>query len=144
MNEPIITMVYPANISQIWQDAEALLEPTIALAATHTKEGVYSRILGGQAQLWVQWEDKVVAAVVTEFKSYELGLAFNIWLAGAAKDSVVIWDKFLEIFHNFAEINKCRWLENCGREGWGHYAKDAEKIGVLRRIEIGGAYVGRG
>lgn len=134
---PIITMVYPANISAIWHEVEPLLIPAIDRFKTFTSNGVYERILGGNAQLWVQWEDKVIAAVVTEFKPYELGVAFNLWLGGALEGGAPLWKKFLKVLCDFAKKNKCTWVEDCGRDGWDHLASDAEKIGTFRRITLG-------
>lgn len=137
MKEPIITMVYPANVSAIWHEVEPLLLPAIKKCNTFTAKGVHERILGGNAQLWVQWEDKVIAAVITEFKSYELGTAFNLWLGGALKGGKPLWDKFLKALCEFAEKNKCKWLEDCGREGWNHHSPEAEIMGTFRRITLG-------
>ena len=134
--ETVITMIYPANIAQIWSEVEPLLEPAVSITGTHNCEDVYQSLMGGKSQLWVQWSGKVDAAVVTEFISYPRGLWFRFWLAGALKGAEVLWKKFYEILYDFAEKAKCRGIEDCGRGGWDFYAPHAKKIGTLRMVEI--------
>lgn len=129
-------MIYPSNIANIWPHAIPLLEPAIALSGTHNLEDVRKSLLCGNAQLWIQWNDKLEAAVVTEFINYPRGAWFRFWLAGALKDAQILWDKFFDILYNFAKENNCKGIEDCGRNGWSHYAPEAKKISTLRRIEI--------
>jgi len=136
LDNQIITMIYPAHIAQIWSEVEPLLKPAIAISGTHNCEDIYHSLMGGKSQLWIQWSEKVDAVVVTEFISYPRGLWFRFWLAGALKETEVLWKKFFDILYEFAKQNKCAGIEDCGRVGWGHYAPHAKKIGILRRIEI--------
>lgn len=132
----MITLVYPANILSIWPQIIPLLEPALALTKTHTIEDIRKLLLCGNAQLWVQWNDKAEAAVVTEFKNYPLGIGFNFWLAGALKEAKIKWNEFFDTLYEFAKNNGCRWIEDCGRGGWDKYAPQAKRIAVMRRIEI--------
>lgn len=136
MNESIISMIYPANIAPLWHQVEPLLEPAVGLSGTHNCEDVYQSLLGGKSQLWVQWKDNVEAAVVTEFIAYPRGLWFRFWLAGALKGAEILWQRFFDILYEFARINHCVGIEDCGRGGWDKYAPQARKISTLRRIEI--------
>lgn len=132
----MITLVYPSNINPIWEEIKNLLMPVLELSGTHEIEDIRKILIGGQAQLWIQWNDGVEIAVVTEFKNYPKGMAFNLWLAGAKKDIKAEWKEFLDVLTNFAKKNGCRWIEDCGRIGWEKYAPSAKKIAILRRIEI--------
>lgn len=134
--EPVITVIYPSNITTIWPQVVPLLEPALAQTKTHTIEDIRKSILCGNAQLWVQWSDKVDAAVITEFKNYPQGTWFNFWLAGALKGAAVFWDKFFNTLYEFAKNNGCKGIEDCGRAGWDKYAPQAEKVAIMRRIEI--------
>lgn len=136
MSEVIITMIYPANIAQVWADVMPLLESAVDKSGTHTIEDIYLSLMGGKSQLWVQWSGKVDAAVTTEFVNYPRGLWFRFWLAGAVKDADVLWQKFYDTLYEFAKNNQCVGIEDCGREGWNRYAPHARKISTLRRIEI--------
>lgn len=141
--EPVITMIYPANIPQVWSEVKPLLEPALAIAETHNAEDVYQSLMGGKSQLWVQWSGKIDSAVVTEFIAYPRGLWFRVWLAGALKGAESLWQKFYEILYSFAEQARCAGIEDCGRGGWDHYVPQAKKVGVVRRIKIGGQDGGR-
>lgn len=136
MTETLITMIYPANIAQIWGDVEPLLAPAVDKSGTHTTADVYKSLVGGKAQLWIQWSGKVDAAVTTEFVDYPQGLWFRFWLAGAAKDAEILWQKFYDTLYEFAKNNNCTGIEDCGREGWDKYAPHARKVSTLRRIKI--------
>ena len=130
-------MIYPANIPQVWSEVEPLLEPAVAISETHNAEDVFRSLMGGKAQLWVQWSGKIDAAVVTEFIDYPRGLWFRFWLAGAVKEAEVLWKKFYETLYGFAKQSLCVGIEDCGRGGWDHYAPHAKKVASLRRIKIG-------
>ena len=136
MSEPLVTMIYPMNIAPLWNQIRPILDPAIAISGTHNSEDVYHSLMGGKSQLWVQWDEKVEAAVVTEFISYPRGLWFRFWLAGAMKETKVFWQKFYNILYDYAKHNKCSGIEDCGRGGWDYYAPHAKKIGILRRIEV--------
>lgn len=138
MSEPVITMIYPANIKQVWDEVAALLQPAVEKSGTHNIEDIHLSLMGGKSQLWLQWSGKVDAAVTTEFVNYPRGLWFRFWLAGAAKDAEIEWLRFYDTLHEYAKSNKCVGIEDCGREGWNKYAPHARKVSTLRRIEIGG------
>lgn len=135
--EKVITMIYPANIMTIWNQLPALLEPALAITKTHNIEDLRQSLLAGKSQLWIQWSNKVEAAVVTEFVGYPRGVWCRFWLAGALKDANIMWEKFFDVLWDFAKENKCAGIEDCGRGGWSRYAPQALKIAVLRRIPIG-------
>lgn len=141
MEDTVITMVYPSNVSLVWPLVVSLLDPALAIAGTHEIGDVRKSIMGGQAQLWVQWtKDKGVdAAVVTEFVNYPKGLWFRLWLSGAQKQAKIMWDKFFDILYEFADKNDCVGLEDCGRSGWERHIPQGKKtrnIAMLRRIKI--------
>jgi hypothetical protein len=137
-----ITMIYPANVMQAWPHVSLLLEPAVIRDGTHDIDDVRKQILGGQAQLWVQWTNSFDAAVVTEFMNYPKGLWFRFWLAGARYGADVKWEAFFDTLVNFAKENKCHGIEDCGRSGWSKYCpKKVRNIGVMRRMELGGSNV---
>ncbi len=137
MKDPDIIMVHPINITPIWPQVESLLAPALLIAMTHSIEDVRKSLMAGHSQLWIQWRDKVEAAVVTEFKSYPQGLWFNFWLAGAIKNADIWWTKIFEILVDFAKIHKCAGIEDCGRAGWDWYCpNEVKRIGILRRMPL--------
>lgn len=130
-------MILPENINAVWPQASTLLEPALALSHTHNIDDVYDSLMLNESQLWVQYSDKVDAAVVTEFVYYPRGQWCRFWLAGAAKDANILWKKFFDTLYGFAKKNKCAGIEDCGRTGWNKYAPQSLKIAILRRILIG-------
>lgn len=134
--EKIITMVYPANIENVWPQVVPLLSAALALHGTHTTEDIRKACMGGNAQLWIQWTDKVEAAVITEFVPYPKSLWFRLWLAGALKSTEILWDKFWQTLSEFAKKNDCKGIEDCGREGWLHYAPKNTRTFSMRRVVI--------
>lgn len=136
MNDTVITMIYPSNINKVWPDVERLLLPAVVKSGTHNTQDVYKNLISGRSQLWIQWSGKVDAAVTTEFMDYPRGLWFRFWLAGAAKGTQILWQKFFDTLYDFAKKSKCVGIEDCGRVGWNKYAPQARKVSILRRIEI--------
>jgi hypothetical protein len=140
MKDPEIIMVHPIHITPLWEQVKELIAPALLIAMTHSVEDVRKSLMAGNSQLWIQWrENKVEAAVVTEFKNYPQGLWFNFWLAGAIEKADIWWSKFLEILVDFAILNKCKGIEDCGRAGWDWYCpSEIKRIGVLRRMILKG------
>lgn len=133
--EPIITMIYPANIEQAWLYLHPLLQPAVATSGTHDMEDVRKSLLGGQSQVWVQWKNSFDAAVVTEFITYPKGVWLRFWLAGAKKGAEINWQKFFDTLVAFAKDNKCNGIEDCGRTGWSKYCpKEVKQVGIVRRM----------
>ncbi len=131
----MITMVYPSNIMPLWPQVSPLLEPAVAIDGTHSMEDIRKSLLGGNSQLWVQWNEGVEAAVTTEFKSYPLGVWFRFWLAGAKQGIKADWKQFFTILCDFAKSNSCVGIEDCGRIGWSKYCPDDVKnVGIVRRM----------
>lgn len=115
--DPIITMIFPANVSATWPHVSPLLAPAIERRMTHTVEDVRKAILSGQAQLWVQWNEGAEAAGVTEFQNFPLGLWLNVWLMGAKRGALVRWPEFTQEIINFAHLNGCVGIRDEGRKG---------------------------
>lgn len=133
MTEPLITMVYPANVGKAWPFLYPILEPAVSRTPTHNMEDLRRAIMGGQAQLWVQWKDAFEAAVVTEFAPYPQGIWYRLWLAGAREGTNVDWKQFYAILRKFSYDNGCRGLMDCGRKGWDEYCpEEVKNMGIMR------------
>lgn len=137
--EPIITMVFPANIAAVWGQAEKLLTPAIEIVQTHYPENVRQSLMSGSAQLWVQWfEGNVEAALVTEFKDFPRGLWLNIWLFGAQPEKANE-DEFEKHIFKFADENGCVGITDIGRKGWkkrhAHLPIQSENIVYYLRLK---------
>ena len=132
----MITILYPANVTPTWALIAPLLSPAVAISGTHDIEDVRKAILCGNAQLWVDWNDGVDMATVTEFVSYPKGIWLRIWLAGARKGVEIDWDKVFEVITEFAYNNHCVGIENWGREGWTKYCPKAQKQAMILRFPL--------
>lgn len=119
----------------IWNEVSLLLQPAVDIDGTHNIEDIRKSLLGGSSQLWIQWDEKVEVAVVTEFKNYPLGVWFRLWLAGAKDGIKAEWKQFFDILCDFAKSNSCVGIEDCGRMGWDKYCpEEVKKIGIVRRM----------
>lgn len=119
--ETVSTMVFPANVMQMWASVVPLLEPSVEIMGTHRIEDVLNAIMAGRAQLWVGWNKILNSpdwAMVTLLKDYPLGLWLRVWLAGASPDRKVNWDEPERLALEFAIVNRCAGIEHWSREGW--------------------------
>lgn len=129
-------MLYPANISAAWPHVAPILAPAVERSGTHTIEDVRKSLLNGSAQLWLQWTEKVEAAVVTEIINYPLVSTVRVWLGGAPEPEKGNWAKLNEMIRDFGRLNKCRFIECVGRDGWLKLFPDAEKHAVVMRASL--------
>ena len=131
-----IMRVMPENVTALWPQVTPLLAPELAMTRTHTIEDVWRTIMSGAAHLWIQYSDHVEASIVTEFVNYPLGLSLRVWLAGASSETKLRRRAFREVVEQFAKLNKCEWLEACGRHGWLRVFPESEYVGMLMRIKV--------
>lgn len=131
-----VFMIHAAHIPSVWGQVSKLLEPAAAIFATHDIDDVRKEIMGGNKQLWADWNGEAKAAAVTEFVSYPKGLALRIWLFGAKSDVEVAWEDFKKKFIEFAQLSKCKWIEHCGRDGWIRRDEKHKKLANFYRMEI--------
>lgn len=129
-------MLYPANISSTWPYVEPLIEPAVTRSGTHRMEDVRKVLLNGSAQLWLQWTDKVDAAVITEIINYPLGPIVRVWLGGSLDYGKANWQKLNDMIRDFGRANKCIAIECVGRDGWLKFFPDAKKHAVVMRASL--------
>jgi hypothetical protein len=127
----VISMLYPMNICKAWPEIEPMMADVLALSGTHGTEDVRRLLLSGQAQLWVQWNERVEAFMVTEFVTYPKGTWLRIWLGGATRGAKVDWKDIRAEATKFAEMNRCAGLRIEGREGWLKHFPDATKQATI-------------
>lgn len=139
-NEPIVTMMFPANVMKAWPKVALLLQEAIDMSGTHNIDDVRKKLLAGHAQLWVQWNEGVEACAVTEFVDYPRGLWLRVWLAGADDQEKGRWAEFQDMIVEFAMANDCIGVENWGRKGWeklhAHLPK-CKSVAVIYRYNLG-------
>ena len=75
-------------------------------------------LLGNLAQLWIQWDGQVDAAVVTDFIAHPQAMWVRIWLAGSREENKVDWPRFRELIREWGVVNRCTDLTVFGRLGW--------------------------
>lgn len=112
-----ITLVYPMNVMGVWPGAAFLLTPAVDAMGTHDIEDIRKAVMAGMAQLWIQYTDKIEAALVTEFKAFPKGLWLNVWLMGAGQEGYNE-DAFEWNIFEFAKKNNCIGIMETGRKGW--------------------------
>lgn len=131
MKEPIITMLNPTNISNAWHEIEPMMSDVLVLAGTHRPEDVRKRLLSGQAQLWVQFDEGVDAFLVTEFETFPEMVILNIWLMGAKPGKEVQWEKLKAEIEKFAIVNDCPVIKAICRDGFTKIFPEANKQAVV-------------
>lgn len=124
-------MLNPTNISNVWQQIEPMMSDVLVLAGTHKADDVRKRLLSGQAQLWVQFDDAVDAFLVTEFESFPEMAILNIWLMAAKPDKKIEWEKLKDLINGFAAVNNCPVIKVIGREGFMKIFPEARKQAVV-------------
>lgn len=116
--EAIITMMFPANLSAAWPQVAPILRQAVDRLGTHDVDDIRQAILAGNAQLWVQWNGKCEAALVTEFKSFPKGLFLNVWLFASDPERKPKEEEFEKHIFNFSVANNCVGIRDEGRTGW--------------------------
>lgn len=114
----MITMIFPANVAKVWPHAASLLEEALFREKTHDIEDIRKLLMTGNAQLWLQWDGRAEAAVVTEFRNYPKGLWLNVWLIGVMEDVELLEEDIERTLFEFAHANGATALRVTGRKGW--------------------------
>lgn len=121
MNEKVITMVFPANVTKAWPQVAQVLKPAVDRVGTHDIEDVRRDILSGKSQLWVQWDKSTGtcdAALITEFQTFPKGLFLNVWLYGVSPRAGADEEALEKQVFNYAFANGCTGIKHEGRKGW--------------------------
>lgn len=135
MTGSLITPLTPSNIKKVWPQVSEMLLPLVEEMRTHTIDDVYRLLMGGVAQLWVQWNGGIEAAITTLFIPYPQLLSLRLWLAAADDEAKIDWDEWRKTLLEFALDNKCGMVEAEGREGWGRIV-GMDKVGSIYRSHI--------
>lgn len=132
----MILRLAPENVAILWPQVAELIQPAVDLVSTHTISDVHHAILSMRAQLWVEVHaDKhVVAAVITEFVSYPVGLFVRAWVAGAHPKEPMDTDAMFEKIDHFRAINNAIGFEAIGRHGWLRKFPGAKVEGLVMRM----------
>lgn len=134
--DTIITPLNSQNIAKLWPEISKMFEPLLDEAKTHTIDDVYRLLMGGVAQMWVQWSGKVDVAVATMFIPYPQALSLRMWLAAAkdGDDSKADWDAWCDTIADFAAKNRCTIIEAEGRRGWEKML--GKPVGNIYRLNL--------
>jgi hypothetical protein len=129
-----IVRVSVDNVTPLWDQVGPLVEAALRGRVTHDAEDIRKILMAQACQLWVQWNDPLVdAMVVTEFAAYPKGVWVRVWMAAARPDAKMDDDGFLRIITQWADHHQCRGFEVTGRHGWLKRFPDAKAEGLLMR-----------
>lgn len=131
-----VFLVSVENVFALWPQWEPLLVRALKGAETHDPLDIRRMVLGEQAQLWVQWSDRLEAFVVTEFGHYPKGKWLRLFLAASAPDAEFNGDAFEDVLSQFRDSNGCRGYELIGRMGWMRRYKEGRFAGVIMRTTV--------
>lgn len=129
-----ILRVAPENVTPLWAQAEPLVTRALLGRPTHDAEDVRRMVMAQHCQLWAQWREPVLEAlIVTEFAVYPKGVWVRVWLGGARRDTEMDDDGFLSAVMKWAEAHQCRGFEATGRHGWLRRFPAAAAEGLVMR-----------
>lgn len=116
---PLTNMI---AVDEMWPQIEVLLD-RVADEKVST-EDIYRFVAEGRWMLWVgEVPDTFVltAVIITEFIEYPQVTNLRIiFLSGDDED----WAYGIQVFEDFARVNKCHSLEVLGRKGWERVLRD--------------------
>lgn len=133
--EAIITPLNPQNVSKVWDEVSRLIKPLLDESKTHSTDDVLRMLVGGTAQLWVQWKGKIEVAIISVFVPYPQAVALRIWLAAAKDEDNTNWEEWRVSLVGFAAQNNCSMIEAEGREGWEKLL-GIKKVGCMYRVHL--------
>lgn len=130
-----IVRVAVDNIAPLWDRVGPLVEAALQGRVTHDVEDIRKILMAQACQLWIQWREPMVdAMVVTEFAAYPKGVWVRVWMAGARPDTKMDDDGFLTAISWWSEQHNCRGFEAIvGRQGWLKRFPAAKAEGLLMR-----------
>jgi hypothetical protein len=109
-------------IDQCWSNIEGLLERIVDEKVG--LQDIYKLISTGEWVLWlcqVPDTEEITSVVITTFIAYPRVKNLRIiFLSGDDED----WSYGIEVFEDFARINKCHDVEILGRKGWERTLRD--------------------
>lgn len=130
-----VMRIMPENVTPLWAQFEELLRPALVMVSTHTSEDIRRSVMAMRSQLWAQMtDDVVVAAAVTEFVDYPVGMYVRVWLVGARPDHRFDDEAFFEVMDRWRSRNGCVGFEAVGRHGWLRKFPEARIEGLVMRM----------
>jgi len=107
---------------------EAALEYS---GGTHDFKDIADAVLTNQMQFWASDN----ACIITQIIQYPKKRHLHIFLVGGNLERILDYN---ESFKEFAKINKCDAVTNCGRRGWVKVLKDLgyKETGIALGMEI--------
>lgn len=133
---PPVMRVMPENIMPLWPQLEPLIEVELRTIPTHDAEDVRKLLIANQAHLWIQWRDAVESMAITDFIPHPRGLALRVWMGAALPGTKMALAEYLKVITQWARLNRCRWIDVCGRPGWMRVFPQADYAGMFMRITV--------
>jgi len=110
------------DIDAVWP----LVEPMLAAACRRGRdkdapEDVHRALKGGEMQLWLAWENAVVALAVTEIVLHSRKTCCRIrFCTGRDRRS---WQPAIAAIERWAKANGCGAMELIARPGWSRFLR---------------------
>lgn len=102
------------NTNTVWRLAESFLKNAVDEGdGVVTLEQHFDGVTSGKRQLWLVWDTKCRAAMVTEIIN---GLCFICLLGGEGLDEWL--PGLLDTLESWARERECRGMHFYGRKGW--------------------------
>jgi hypothetical protein len=113
-----ITAIHPDDYQFVWADIKEYMEGAAKYTyGRYTVDDIYNELSKGNQQLWIAYDDKIYAAVITQIMYYPRKKVLTMHFAGGTELNK--WIKpIISVFRSFAKDNNCDSIEAIGRKGW--------------------------
>jgi hypothetical protein len=123
-------------VTPLWPQLEPLVARALEGHLPHDVEDMRKMLLGGNTQLWVQWDgERVEAMAMTEFAPFPQGVWVRVILVAARPDARLDSEAFFTAITQWKDMHGCRGLEAIGRVGWARRFPSMKQVGVLLRSD---------
>lgn len=116
--------VPPFLVPKIWPKAKDLIADSLKRSnSDFTADRIKEKIDRGDAQLWIIFNDKILAVGTTELATLENGRKLCV-VSTLAGEDMALWDHLWEQFEQLAREQRCNGIQVVGRVGWFRYLRD--------------------
>ena len=120
------------DIAAIWPHAEGLLAKAFKRTDLESIDQTRDDVLNGRALLWITWNGRIEAALVTKIiKPHTTKICMLIACGGVGD-----WPILIETIKQYARNEGCAVVRLYGRRGWQRVLKDFKPMHVILDCEL--------
>jgi hypothetical protein len=124
--------ISPDVVGRIWPHAEGLLAEAFKRTDLESIDQTRDDVLNGRALLWIVWNDRIEAALVTKIVKPHTTKICMLIACGGEGD----WPALIETIKQYARDEGCAVARLYGRKGWARVLKDFKPMHVILDCEL--------